>query len=246
MTMLRQIIAFLHHDTNLARGIGSDPTSPKAHSMNRTCPIKAISLSDTIFLYTENDSSISLDDIVKVSAILWLLLCTAGLPIRGAIARGESYCDYDQHYVYGKAVLEAHYYESIQDWAGIVLAPSCFKTIAHKNKIAHLEKRRYLSMYHAPTKNGPIEMYCLRWMLPLDGFIEATEYRYRSDPWPRWIRDSFIMYTRDGDFDEKVIRKIRNTLLFYYNNMAIPENVSEDLVDEILSERPFLRGAISK
>jgi hypothetical protein len=93
--------------------------------------------SDTVVLFTFNDSRDSFKSIISVSS--WLLheLLRAGVPVRGALSYGDfARSEHEGHgtVIAGRPIIDAHYYESQLQWIGIMLTPSL------------LEKRREITL----------------------------------------------------------------------------------------------------
>jgi hypothetical protein len=87
----------------------------------------AILFSDTVVLYTFDDSQSAFDSIVSVSCAVFYDLLLAGVPVRGAISFGEfARSDREEHgtVIAGRPLIEAHDFESRSQWIGIMFAPS--------------------------------------------------------------------------------------------------------------------------
>lgn len=82
-------------------------------------------LSDTIFAATPNDIS-GLKSLIHFARSLLDKGIKLSLPLRGAISHGEYHWG---QLVYGRAVIQAHKLEMIQNWIGISLDAGCAKQI---------------------------------------------------------------------------------------------------------------------
>ncbi len=82
--------------------------------------------SDSIVLTTVDDSEQSFKAIVRRCSRALGLMIEEEIPLRGAIAHGSFVRESGGGgvFVAGKAILEAYKYECLQDWVGVMLAPS--------------------------------------------------------------------------------------------------------------------------
>jgi hypothetical protein len=86
-----------------------------------------ILFSDTVVLYTFEDSEDSFNDIIGASCQLFHDLLMADVPVRGAISYGEFLRSEDERHgtvIAGRPIIDAYFYESRQQWIGIMLTPS--------------------------------------------------------------------------------------------------------------------------
>jgi hypothetical protein len=86
-----------------------------------------ILFSDTVVLYTFEDSEDSFNDIIGASCQLFHDLLMADVPVRGAISHGDFLRSEDERHgtvIAGRPIIDAHFYESQQQWIGIMLTPS--------------------------------------------------------------------------------------------------------------------------
>jgi hypothetical protein len=83
--------------------------------------------SDTVVVFSFNDSESSFRSIIDVSSsLLWELL-HENVPVRGAISHGSfSRSENEAHgtVIAGRPIIDAHHYESRLQWIGIMLTPS--------------------------------------------------------------------------------------------------------------------------
>lgn len=89
--------------------------------------IGTILFSDTVVLYTFDDSDHSFHAITVACSRLFHGLVLAGVPIRGAVSHGDFVrSENDAHgtVIAGRPIIDAHHYESRLQWIGIMLAPS--------------------------------------------------------------------------------------------------------------------------
>jgi hypothetical protein len=89
--------------------------------------IGTILFSDTVVLYTFDDSEPAFGSLVAACSNLFHDLVMAGVPVRGAISHGDFVrSEHDGHgtVIAGRPIIEAHHYESRLQWIGIMLTPS--------------------------------------------------------------------------------------------------------------------------
>jgi hypothetical protein len=89
-----------------------------------------ILFSDTVVVYSLDESNESFHDIITVSSSLLHKLLGMNVPIRGAISYGSSRRSEHEGYgtvIAGRPIIEAHHYESRSQWVGIMLAPSLLR-----------------------------------------------------------------------------------------------------------------------
>jgi hypothetical protein len=92
--------------------------------------LKVILFSDTVVFYTLDDTNESFDLVLKACSQSLYALLKQDIPMRGAIAYG-SFRRSDQTsggaVIAGRPIIEAHHYESQQQWIGVMLAPSVWR-----------------------------------------------------------------------------------------------------------------------
>lgn len=86
--------------------------------------------SDTVVIYSFDDSDGAFDDIVACTSWLCHGLLMQDVPLRGAIAHGAfSRSEQQAHgtVVAGRPIIEAHYFEAQLQWIGVMLAQSVLR-----------------------------------------------------------------------------------------------------------------------
>lgn len=86
-----------------------------------------ILFSDTVVLYSFDDSDSSFHAIITACSRLSHSLILAGVPFRGALSHGEFLRSENEEHgtvIAGRPIIDAHFYESRLQWIGIMLAPS--------------------------------------------------------------------------------------------------------------------------
>jgi hypothetical protein len=110
---------------------GDFPTEPPSiRDLDAHARIGVAWFSDTILLYTKEDS----DDAVRelVNAVAWLLfetIVTGAMRIRGGIAYGEAHIDAENSLFVGGPIIDAYLLEKDQEWSGAALTPAAVERI---------------------------------------------------------------------------------------------------------------------
>jgi hypothetical protein len=118
--------------------------------------LRVILFSDTVLIYTLDDSPHAGQSIIEASSRLEHSLLAKEVPLRGAIAHGtfaRSENDLNGTVVAGRPIIEAHYYEAQLQWVGIILAPSVLR------QMPELPTR---GIVHGPRGNEEIDNYIAR------------------------------------------------------------------------------------
>ncbi|MHB8586113.1 MAG: hypothetical protein ACYDDF_09820 [Thermoplasmatota archaeon] len=146
---------------------------------NREDWCRSVRFSDTILLYDPAEVK-GLGRIVISSANLAARCMSKGIPIRGAIVRGEFYADERRNLYLGKGLIEAYDWAQKQDWAGAIVAPGQALTWSSE------ERTRYQSIglvvsYPVPLKEGPVvENLAIGWPVFFRGTPAEVEKRLKS------------------------------------------------------------------
>jgi hypothetical protein len=118
--------------------------------------LRVILFSDTVLIYTLDDSPNSGLSIIEAASRLLHSLLAKEVPLRGAIAHGafaRSENDLNGTVVAGRPIIEAHYYEAQLQWVGVILAPSVLR------QMPELPTR---GIVHGPRANEEIDNYIAR------------------------------------------------------------------------------------
>jgi hypothetical protein len=100
-------------------------------------PVQYVVFSDSIMLTVEGETPDSLIEVAKVCSKLFHSLLKVDIALRGAIAFGPFWRSAIEKSVFvaGRAIVEAYQFEQIQDWVGVMIAPSA------RGKIKDLDAR---------------------------------------------------------------------------------------------------------
>ena len=104
--------------------------------MKRETSVDFVAFSDSIVLTVTGDDPDALLKIMKACSRLMYSLILESIPLRGAISWGEfdKSSVGDSVFVAGNPVIDAYRFEQIQDWVGIMLAPSACSRVPNLDK----------------------------------------------------------------------------------------------------------------
>lgn len=193
------------------------------HIETDTIKVNCVTISDSIIIWTDDNSMISFSHIIEVVRTLLNYIFKTGIPLRGAIVEGYldkigrtiiSPKDTSQTTLIGAGLVKAYLKEGIQNWSGCILDESCViaynkEVEKYKNivkdilTIDFLLEKKYLLKYNVPCKNGvDTEELVINWTnLSNDNFSEEN------------IISKFSEYNKNIE-NEKVKAIIKNTVDF--------------------------------
>jgi hypothetical protein len=90
-------------------------------------PVKHAFFSDTFILWVENDSFMKprFGGFYEWCTHIFIEAIKRGIPLRGAISRGQAIMDDDKKIYLGEPIVEAAKLEHMQSWLGVTLGLSC-------------------------------------------------------------------------------------------------------------------------
>lgn len=189
--------------------------------------IKAMVISDSVLMYTEDDSMQSFMDICVSVGRLVMMGFFVGLPMRGSIAIGplstfnqqEAEGIFEVYGLLGMSLVKAYSNESRYEWAGCVLDDECverYEQLYSKAKtegvasysINDILKHGFLIRYRPPSKDEQnSEQYVINWPKFNRSLISENT-----------IQRSFMQHGKNIQ-NESAKRKLKNTLEFLiYSN----------------------------
>ena len=129
--------------------------------------------SDSIVLYTTDDSKYSYQDIVYTSARLVDFFLNNDVGINGAIAHGECFCSFkeNQHLTIGQPFVDAHLLQEDLFFYGVVLHDSALKIVKRREYSSDISSKIIDTVVDlkVPSKNnGWSTKYIVNWMEFLD------------------------------------------------------------------------------
>lgn len=118
--------------------------------------ITCIQFSDSIILFTVNNSDSQLESLVSVSCLIMQRAIELGFAMKGAMAKGEITCDKAKNVYFGQAQIDAYLLEENVWYYGIVVHHSAQSDVEKINK-------NYISTLELPMKTGRIKHCELSW-----------------------------------------------------------------------------------
>lgn len=120
--------------------------------------VNYVVFSDNIILTVEGKESDSLLTVAGACSQLMYELLKADIPIRGAISQGNFIRSSvgKSVFVAGRTVIEAYQFEQMQDWIGIMIAPSVILSVPDLEKHCNLDWRKAVDIFQK-------ERYLLKW-----------------------------------------------------------------------------------
>ncbi len=160
---LEQVVSSLQSGTALSVGFLPPLVVDDSHS-----GIEAIMLSDTIILWTLDDSPTSFLHLINTTRMVMSNAFGNGLPLRGGISVGPAIALGGREVtasvswnkmILGEAVIEAHDLEKAQEWSGCVVSQAAINRYKEQNvnqdlSLDAIVKRHALIEYDVPWKPG--------------------------------------------------------------------------------------------
>ncbi len=184
--------------------------------------LKLVNISDSIMLWTKNSRESSLIELVSAVKMLMQISISVGIPLRGAIVRGdiEVLENNGSLSIIGRGLVHAYESEGRQNWSGctidnriITFLQSFYKVVGQKDPPIAIERLTSLMVEtEIPVKN-PITMENeLK-----AGFV--VNWADNSELSDEQIRKAFAKYNKRKNEPESITKsiefKIENTIAFY-------------------------------
>lgn len=98
--------------------------------------------SDTIFVFTDGNTSKDLECIIKATADILIDTIKIGLPIKGVIAHGNAVCEKENQLFIGNPIVDAYELERQLKYLGIIFHHSAEQTLADGDLQKLLEEKK--------------------------------------------------------------------------------------------------------
>lgn len=122
--------------------------------------IQLAQFSDSIVLFSNDDTPESLETIAKVSRSIMRDAIARQIPLKGAIAQGIITCDVAKQLFFGQALIDAYLLEENIHYYGILAHHSAEQSVIQLDKKSG---KSYFRDIKAPLKSGQIGHYELSW-----------------------------------------------------------------------------------
>lgn len=137
--------------------------------------IKTVSFSDSIVLFTKTDSQECLEQLTVSVAYLFADAIEAGIPMKGAIAHGETSVNISKQIFFGQAIIDSYLLEEDVAFYGVVMHNTAE---AFYIKLIESEIVPYYLDISAPLKAGKIRHFVLDWVKMITG--ESPQLRMQT------------------------------------------------------------------
>ncbi len=213
---------------------------PNEISRDRT-GLDVTMLSDTIAIWTFDDSAESLQHLILAITGLMSFAFKMGLPLRGAISFGAVVVLPPEQFtpsifwnkmVFGRAVIEAHKVEKAQCWSGCIITQSALEHYSEintnpQNSIEKLLAAKRLLQYPVKCKKGIVDSIVVNWACPFFDF-DIGGGRFGSDLPDRDIRNAFECHGKSLQ-KSNAAEILQNTIDFiHYVKKLYPDAIYPD------------------
>lgn len=185
--------------------------------------IKTSIFSDSIIIFSEDNSEHSLFSISNCSSTLVNYLLMHGIPIKGAISCGKISVDPENSIFFGKPIINAYLLLEELNFYGAILDESVeyYIKMNESENISFLFKYIYVK-YKVPFKFGKATHYSLNWCIDLEEDLKRFKVNYT--PSETLENLAFIMSGKPRIY-------LDNTLEFfdYCNKLEIKDEFNEIL-----------------
>ena len=128
--------------------------------------LKTVSFSDTIVVFTKDDSVECLELLTLSVSWLFAKAMEGGIPMKGAISLGEMSINIARQIFFGQPLIDAYLLEEDVAFYGIVIHNTVEKFL-NENPLNDVFKKRYVECL-TPLKSGKINHLILDWVIALD------------------------------------------------------------------------------
>lgn len=181
--------------------------------------INCINFSDTIVLWTNDDTDESLKTMLKVAHNINWKFTRFSFPLRGCLVydeiqdinyRHENMKNnvYNVNSLYGKGLVRAHKKAEKQQWSGTVIDETVIQEIENRQHIADDLLKPYAIKYKVPYKNN--ECFPDEYVFNL---INPCNSNTAYNNWKENIVNNFSAHKKSVNTDD-VRQKLNNTLQF--------------------------------
>jgi hypothetical protein len=176
---------------------------PALADIDRNSQVGIAWFSDTLLLYTREDSDDSLKEML--ATLGWLFFVTMAGPtrIRAAVAYGDAFIDAKNSLYVGQPIVEAHEWEQQQQWAGASLADSAMARLP-ANVDGHVDW--WLIPYDVPVHGGHSRRLAINWPT---GLHRPGDYEFK------WSKESDTPTEKDRREQPRICEKWQNTKEFH-------------------------------
>jgi hypothetical protein len=128
--------------------------------------IKAVTFSDTVFLFTLGDTEADLRALTIVVGQMFSNSIYNRVPIRVGVAKGDLFVNFERSMYAGPALIEAYHVGESSQWLGATFAPSVADDVAALGLVAGepgVQASNVVVPWPVPMKNSIENMMVLNW-----------------------------------------------------------------------------------
>ncbi len=162
------------------------------------------SFSDSVVIFSDNDSEKSFDLFLQATRHIFTTTVHSGIPMKGAIAYGETTVDRNKNLYFGQSIIDAYLLQEEVNYYGVVFH-NTVDLYLHENSIDPFSNRTFVEKTH--LKTGQIIHRNLNWFETLqfqgEGSVDqifdevSMEWTTRTSGDPRkYIDNTSDMYQR--------------------------------------------------
>ncbi|MCB2197647.1 MAG: hypothetical protein KQH79_17440 [Bacteroidetes bacterium] len=194
-----------------------EKTVDKLDDRYEDAEIYSVSFSDSIILFSKNDSPESFDLQVYSTSYLFARAIEKNIPMKGGIAYGKISLNKSSQIYFGQPLIDAYLLEEEMHYYGVACHHSILDYI-YKNESEIRTKKLHLFECPTPLKSGLITHTNINWFIDLDRKInnDKNNKRRLEDVFYEKIR---ILSTKTSGKPRKYIDNTVNVFNSNFNNI---------------------------
>ncbi len=193
------------------------------HDMsNLSEDIQLYQFSDSLIMYTKDDSNYCLEKIIWTLNLLMARSVLEGIPLRGGLVKGEMFAE--PPILVGDAINRAYLLESKQEWSGIIVDSGCIFLDEHEKVLI---QSKVITRAPVPVKDREQGIRFENHLV-----INWPEFLGQRAINEEEFKQIFWKYTGTPEGD-KEIKKMEHTLAFYKEHLGsspIPSFIHQGVV----------------
>jgi hypothetical protein len=204
-TLVDDLLVSFRRALEFAMNKGKFPNAvPTLADIDRNPKIGIAWFSDTLLLYTREDSDDCLQELLATLGWLVFVTIDGHTPIRAAVAYGDAFIDAKNSLYVGQPIVEAHEWEQQQHWVGASLADSAMDRIP-AGVVGYADW--WIIPYDVPIKGGHAsKRLAINWAA---GFHRPGDYKLE------WPKEAAVLTEKDRHEQMSICEKWKNTKKFH-------------------------------
>ena len=176
---LRPTIESLKKQTDKIKDRNEVGMSLKINLPDNDSLVYPVSFSDSIILFSDDDSENSAIDIILNAANILSEAIKNEIPLKGAIAFGKMTIDKDKSLYFGQPLIDAYELHKELEIYGVVLHHTTQKRLEELG-MGHLLTSLFLGQYLVPMKSGKISHHFINWAFMSEKPLDSVNKLYNS------------------------------------------------------------------